>query len=239
MTHILLIPGLICDGHVWAATQAALSPRPAIVADVTMQPTITAMAADLLARHDGALIVAGHSMGGRVAMEMARLAPARMAGLALLNTGIHPRKDGEEAKRQALIDLAFAEGMERLAEHWLPGMMAQGLTPDPQVMAGLTDMVARMTPEIHARQMRALLNRPDASQTIDAYRGPMLLLAAWQDQWSPVAQHEEIARLCPQARLEIIEAAGHFAPVEQPQAVAGLLAQWMSSVLARQTEDAS
>lgn len=239
MTQILLIPGLICDGHVWAATQAALSPLTAIVADVTVQPSITAMAEDLLARHGGALILAGHSMGGRVAMEMARLAPERVVGLALLNTGIHPRKDGEEAKRQALIDLAFAEGMERLAERWLPGMMAEGLTPDPQVMAGLTAMVSRMTPEIHVRQMRALLNRPDASQTIGGYGGPMLLIAARQDQWSPVAQHEEIARLCPQARLEIIEAAGHFAPVEQPQAVAGLLAQWVAAVLARQTEDAS
>jgi pimeloyl-ACP methyl ester carboxylesterase len=54
----------------------------------------------------------------------------------------------------------------------------------------------------------------------------MLLMTGRQDVWSPIAQHEEIARLCPQARLEIIEDAGHFAPVEQAGTVAALLAGW-------------
>jgi len=87
-----------------------------------------------------------------------------------------------------------------------------------------------MTPEIHERQMRALLDRPDASASIGAYTAPLLLMVGRQDQWSPVAQHEAIAQLCTQARLEIIEDAGHFAPVEQPAAVAGLLAGWVRSL---------
>lgn len=230
MTRILLIPGLICDAHVWDAALTALDDLPVTVADVTMQTSIPDMARDLLARHDGPLVVVGHSMGGRVAMEMAHMAPDRIRAMALLNTGIHPRKDGEDAKRQAMIDLAYAQGMDGLAKAWLPGMMAEGLTPDPSVLDGLTHMVCGMTPEIHERQMRALLNRPDASATIGAYGGPMLLIVGRQDQWSPIAQHEAIAQLCPQARLEIIEDAGHFAPVEQPAAVAGLLAGWVRSL---------
>ncbi|MDD7972060.1 alpha/beta fold hydrolase [Roseinatronobacter alkalisoli] len=230
MTRILLIPGLVCDGHVWEATRTALNDLPVSVADVTTQPSITAMANDLLAHHDGPLVVAGHSMGGRVAMEMAHIAPERIRAMALLNTGMHPRKDGEGAKRQSMIDLAYAQGMDGLASAWLPGMMAEGLTPDPEVLDGLTRMVCRMTPEIHERQMRALLDRPDASATISAYTGPMLLIVGRQDQWSPIAQHEAIAQLCPQARLEIVENAGHFAPVEQPAAVAGLLSDWVRSL---------
>jgi len=95
------------------------------------------------------------------------------------------------------------------------------------VLAGLTAMVCRMTPEIHERQMRALLTRPDAAATVGAYTGPLALIAARQDGWSPVSQHEEIARLCPQARLTVIEDAGHFAPVEQPAAVADALLAWV------------
>lgn len=233
MTTILLIPGLICDGHVWAATTAALAPLRPVVADLTTQPTITAMAADLLERHPGPLVLAGHSMGGRVAMEMARLAPARIRAMALLNTGLHPRRPGEEDKRQAMIDLANAHGMAHLAAAWLPGMLAEGLVPDPQVMDGLTRMVLRMTPRIHERQMRALLDRPDAAAALPQFTGPMLLIAAHQDRWSPVAQHEEIARLCPQARLEIVDRAGHFAPVEQPETVALLLADWARPLVAK------
>lgn len=231
MTTVLLIPGLVSDHFVWDAARMALSPLPVAIADVSTQSSIPDMARDLLARHPGRLMIAGHSMGGRVAMEMARMAPGRIAGMALLNTGMHPRREGEEAKRQAMIDLAHAQGMAALAAVWLPGMMNAEAVPDLSLMADLTAMVCRMTPEIHERQLRALLARPDAAATL-AYKGPMLLIVGRQDHWSPVAQHQDIARLCPQARLEIVEDAGHFAPVEQPAAVAVLLANWAHKVVA-------
>lgn len=66
MTRILMIPGLICDGHVWRAAHAALADYDVVVADVTHQPSITAMAEDLLARTPGDLVAIGHSMGARV-----------------------------------------------------------------------------------------------------------------------------------------------------------------------------
>ena len=72
----LLIPGLLCDGVVWAPVLRRL-PK-AQVADLSTQSSITRMAEDLLAAQDGPLRVAGHSMGARVAMEMARLAPERV-----------------------------------------------------------------------------------------------------------------------------------------------------------------
>lgn len=230
MPNLLLIPGLVSDAFVW---QGVLARRPASVADVTTQATITGMAETLLARHAGRLIVAGHSMGGRVAMEMARIAPSRIAGLALLNTGMHPRREGEEAKRQEKIDLAHRLGMPTLAESWLPGMLARGISPDPAVMAGLEAMVCRFSPEVHERQMRALLGRPDAAAHMPAWTGPLLLLTGAEDAWSPVAQHQDIARLCPQARIEIIEDAGHFAPVEQADRVGEIVADWAAEVEAQ------
>lgn len=231
MATVLLIPGLVSDGFVWTAATAALDPLPVVVADVTTQASIEDMARSLLARHEGRLVLAGHSLGGRVAMEMARMAPGRIAGLALLNTGMHPRREGEEAKRQAMIDLAHGQGMAALAAAWLPGMMNAKTAPNPALMADLTAMVCRMTPEIHERQLRALLSRPDAAASL-AYSGPMLLITGAEDAWSPVAQHQDIARLCPQARLEIVPDAGHFAPVEQPGLVARLLADWAKPVVA-------
>jgi pimeloyl-ACP methyl ester carboxylesterase len=229
MARVLLIPGLLSDAHVW---QGALAVMDAEVADVTTQASIPDMAADLLARHPGPLLVAGHSMGGRVAMEMGRLAPDGILGMALLNTGIHARRDGEEAKRQTLIDLAYRGGMAELARVWLPPMLSQDRAPEAAVLAGLTEMVCRMTPEIHERQMRALLNRPDAAATVGAWTGPLALIAARQDGWSPVSQHQDIARLCPQACLTVIEDAGHFAPVEQPDAVADALLAWLKECTA-------
>ncbi|MEJ1990304.1 MAG: alpha/beta hydrolase [Maritimibacter sp.] len=85
----------------------------------------------------------------------------------------------------------------------------------------------RKNPDLHARQINALVHRPDASAYLATITCPVLLVVGRQDQWSPVAQHQDMLRLLPDARLEIIENAGHFAPVEQPDVVAGLLAEFL------------
>ena len=88
----LLIPGLVCDRSVW---QSVLNRLPdAIVPDLTGHRHLTAMARHCLGLAEGPFRVAGHSMGARVAMEMARLEPRRIERLALLDTGIHPLREG-------------------------------------------------------------------------------------------------------------------------------------------------
>jgi pimeloyl-ACP methyl ester carboxylesterase len=185
------------------------------------------MAEDVLAAHNGPLAVAGHSMGARVALEMVRLAPERIVKLALLDTGVHPRKAGEEARRKEVIDLAFDEGMEALAEQWLPPMVHPDRHEDRALMETLTAMVMRMTPELHERQITALLNRPEAAAVLEKVTCPTLFLVGRQDAWSPVSQHEDMLRILPHAHLVVIEDAGHFAPVERPEDVTEALVQWL------------
>lgn len=224
---ILLLPGLLCDATVWEPVAAVLAARHRVaIGAFPTQDSLTDMAQAMLGAHPGPLWVAGHSMGGRVAMEMARIAPGRVARLALLDTGIHPRREAEMPKRQEMVALAHRDGMAALAAVWLPPMVHPDRHGDADLMGRLTAMVLRMDADLHERQIRALVNRPDASRTIGAYSGPMALIVGRQDAWSPVSQHEDIARLCPQAVLTIVEDAGHFAPVERPEPVARALAAW-------------
>ncbi|GGD20401.1 alpha/beta fold hydrolase [Sinisalibacter lacisalsi] len=219
---VLLIPGLLCDAYTW---EPVLDRIEAEVADLSTEDSIGQMARDCLGRHPGKLRVAGHSMGARVAMEMARIAPERIDRLALLDTGIHPLKEGEREKRDEIVRFAYENGMEALAARWLPPMVHEP-NQTPELMKGLTDMVLRRDADLHARQIKALVDRPDAASYLTGITCPTLLVVGRQDQWSPVAQHEEMLALLPDARLEIVEDAGHFAPVEQPEAVARLVAEF-------------
>ncbi len=227
MPQILLIPGLLCDATVWRPLLDRLGPM-AGVADLSTQDNLTTMAQDCLRQNPGPLRVAGHSMGARVAMEMARLAPDRIDRLALLDTGIHPLRDGEIAKRDDIVQFAYDHGMSALAERWLPGMVHEQNQKNDAIMQALTAMVLRKTPDLHARQIKALVDRPDASAYLSQIHCPVLLMVGRHDQWSPVTQHEKMLQLLPNARLEIIDDAGHFAPVEQPGAVADILADFLS-----------
>lgn len=223
----ILIPGLLCDRLVWEPVLARLPA--AVVADLSTQDNLTQMARDLLAQHSGTLRVAGHSMGARVAMEMARLAPDRIERLALLDTGIHPLRPEEPAKRAAIVQFAYDNGMAALCDRWLPPMVHDANHANTAMMGALRAMVLRMDPDLHARQIKALVDRPDAAAYLAQITCPVLLVVGRQDAWSPVSQHEDMLALVPQARLEIIENAGHFAPIEQPQAVGDVLVPFLKA----------
>ncbi|GAB4356128.1 MAG: alpha/beta hydrolase [Oricola sp.] len=227
MKTLVLVPGLLSDAIVWKPLADAAAGLFRIhVADVSGGTSITGMAETILGEVAGPLVVAGHSMGGRVAMEMARIAPERVKGLVLANTGHHPKRDGEEVKRQAMIDLGY-ESMEKLAAQWLPPMVDPARSGDEALMAKLTAMVLRADAEQHERQIRALIARPDASAYLKDIACPVLLVTARQDAWSPIAQHEEIAGAVADAELVTIEHAGHFAPVERPEETTAAIMAWL------------
>ena len=218
---IFLLPGLLCDAEVWSHQSAAVSEFAEIVIpDFRFVRSIPAMAQLVLDKAPDRFSVAGHSMGGRVALEIFRMAPERVERLALLDTGIHPRKPGERAGRQELVELARREGMAALAARWLPPMLHRN---QAALLASLTEMVKRSTPETFDNQQRALLDRPNARTVLSSIRCPTLVLCGLEDAWSPVGQHEEIAALISGSKLLVIEECGHMSPVEQPAAVTNAL----------------
>jgi len=128
---LVLLPGLMCDEAVWAPS---LSGLPAgwepWVADSGLCNSLQAMAEAVLAgAPQGPFALAGHSMGGRVALEVVRVAPQRVSHLALLDTGHTPRAAGEAGaeearKRYALLELARTQGVRTMAQTWVQGMVA-------------------------------------------------------------------------------------------------------------------
>lgn len=230
---VLFLPGLLCDASVFAAQRAALAGlADTVVADFSSEDSIADMAQAALSLCDGQLAVVGHSMGARVAMEICRIAPRRVECLCLMDTGVHPRRDGEAAQRQVLVDLAFEQGMAALADRWLPPMVHEARAGDRGLMAPLRAMVMRATPEQHARQIRALLDRPDARPLLATIRCPTLVMVGRQDRWSPLAQHVEIADAIAGAEFVVIEDSGHMTPVEQPDQVCTALLRWLGIAVA-------
>ena len=226
---LYLLPGLLCDASVWQPQVRDLADiTETRIADFYGFDSLTEMARSVLAGAPAHFAVAGHSMGARVALEIIRLAPERVERLALLDTGVHPRREGEAEKRQILVNLAFEKGMEALAAAWLPPMVHPKRQKDMELMGPLTEMVCGATPEIFSRQVKALLNRPDAASSLGAIKCPVLVACGRQDTWSPLVQHEEIAAAIPHAKLSIFEESGHMATVEAPETVNAALRDWLA-----------
>jgi pimeloyl-ACP methyl ester carboxylesterase len=225
---LCLLPGLLCDATVWGPQVQALGAENEIyIPDFWGLSSFEDMARKVLAETEGPLAVAGHSMGGRVALEMWRLAPERIERLALLDTGFHPSTPQEEPQRMALVRLAYEKGMGAVADRWLPHMVHPDRLKDAALMEPLRAMVMRATPEIFEGQQRAGLTRPDATGYLPKIVCPTLIVCGLQDEWSPADRHVDMAGRIKGSRLELIDHCGHMVSVEQPEAVTRVLASWL------------
>lgn len=237
MQPLILLCGLLCDETIWADVPNRL----AGVADVRIMSfggcsSIGGMADKVLAAAPRHFAVAGHSMGGRVALEVWRRAQERVAALGLLNTGVHPTRDAEYDSRSLLVRIARTHGMAALAAEWLPPMMGASPARIAELMPSLTAMVERSTPDSFAGQINALLTRPDARAVLPTIDVPTLLLSGTNDTWSSLSQHADMQRSVPHATLVEIAGAGHMAPIERPDAVARALKAWLAVLRAAQPE---
>jgi pimeloyl-ACP methyl ester carboxylesterase len=230
--HLLLLPGLSCNHEVWKHQARTFSDLASVrIADYGSCDSIADMAGVALRLAPERFALAGHSMGGRVALEIVRRAPSRVAGLALLDTGYQPWKPGavgerERADRMALVELAQTKGMHAMARRWVQNMVHPARLSDAALINSIVEMFGRRTPEIFAAQIKALLNRPDFTSALSQIECPTLVLCGREDAWSPVVRHRDIAARIRGSMLAIIENCGHMAPVERPLAVAAAMQKW-------------
>lgn len=231
-TPIVFLPGLLCDAAVWAPQMAALD-RSATVVAYGRANSLTAMAQlALQAAPPGRFALAGHSMGGRVAFELIRIAPERVERLALLDTGCHPLAEGaagetERAGRMRLLALSRRDGMRAMAADWARGMVHASHIGSP-VFEAVLDMFERRNPDVFEAQIQALLTRPDATPQLAAIACPTLLLTGEHDAWSPPAQHQRMQQAIPGAQLVVVPQCGHMSTLEAPASVTAALAGWLS-----------
>jgi pimeloyl-ACP methyl ester carboxylesterase len=231
---LILVPGLMCDATVWRNQIAALGSRHNIqVAEHGQADSLAVMAQQILSRAPPRFALAGHSMGGRVALELLAMAPERVSRLALLDTGLGalpagPEGERERAVRSALLDLARREGMLVMGRQWARGMVHPAHLTNADLMDEIHQMIARSTVAQFEAQIRSLLHRPDRSNLLAQIHVPTLVLCGQEDAWSPLAQHELLARGIANSTLVAVPHCGHMSTMEQPAAVNAELSQWLS-----------
>jgi len=234
-TSLLLVPGLMCDHASWAPMLPYLNPH---IAHTTLDhgdaDSLVAMAERILENAPAVFDLAGHSMGGRVALEVMRLAPQRVRRLALLGTGYRAKESGEAGadelrKRQVLLDIARAQGVRAMAVEWVKPMVAPSRLSDPIFVEQIIAMICRKSEDIFKRQIKALIERPDASNVLSHIQIPTLVMAGAFDGWATPAQHQEIADLIPsKPDVAVTGPSGHMMMMEEPQLVAHHFNQWLA-----------
>lgn len=225
----VILPGLLCDGRMFDGQLRGLDRAVVVSGHYGGADRLPAMADYALRQMPPLCVLIGHSMGARVALEVWRRAPERVAALVLADNGVHLPQPGEREKRMALLDLGRREGVGALVAEWLPPMIGPRHRDDYPLVAMLTEMCASAGVETYAAQIEALLHRPEVESLLPTIGCPALVITGSDDAWSPPAQHATIAAALPGSRLVVIDGAGHMLPAEMPDAFNAAVRTWLKA----------
>jgi len=227
---LLLLPGLMCDAAVWKAQAEAFQTDHEVrIPSFHGLDSFDAMAAAALAMTDGQpFALAGHSMGGRVAMLVASMVPDRVQRLALLDTAAHLPTPDERDKRMGLVAIGERDGIEAVIESWLPPMIAPHRRDDRVLWGEIAAMIRRAGVATLRGQQTALLTRRDGFAQLDTVRAPTTFITGAEDGWSPPEQHRQMQAHVSGSTLTIVPDCGHMAPMEAPEAINSAFAQWLA-----------
>ncbi len=178
----------------------------------------------------------GYSMGGRVAIALAILAPERLSALILesVSPGI---RDAGARRERAVADAALAtaieqDGIEPFVDRWerLPLFASQAALPEP-VRQDLRAQRLRNSPVGLANSLRGLGQgvQPPMHDYLQQIRVPTLLIVGGLDP-AYCALGQEMRALIPQARMEVVPDAGHAVHLEQPEPFRAHVLEFLSQV---------
>ncbi|KQM18982.1 hypothetical protein ASE49_07640 [Novosphingobium sp. Leaf2] len=203
---------MLCDGQLWSRQIMDLSPDTAIeLADLTLDESIAAMAARVLARAPARFAAAGVGLGGHVALEIMRQAPDRIDRLALIGTR------GTSDRRVRLAEQHGSLATAPLADPTLTPL----ISGQAQAMA---DRIGR---DVFARQQRALLARPAIDDMLGSIAVPTLVAVGDRDRICTRSDALALHARIPGATFMTIADCGHLAPLERPGAVTQALRGWL------------
>lgn len=227
---ILLIPGLACTSRLYEAQLPALwQIGPVTVTNHTGAGSMAAVAQSILAHARPRFHMVGLSMGGYVAFEILRQAPARVARLALLDTGSRADAPEQTERRKKLIAIAEKDRLTLVNELLWPLLFHESRMPDAELRAIADAMLLETGAENFVLQQQALMSRPDSRSGLGSISSKTLVVVGDGDRLTPPELSHEIAAGIPGAKLETVAACGHLSTLERPEAVTKLLAGWLSA----------
>jgi len=225
---VVLVPGLNCSARLYAEQIPALWQfGPVTVGDHRRDDSMAAIARRILADAPPRFALAGLSMGGYIAFEILRQAAARVAKLALLDTGAGAEVAERTAQRKPLIALAQQGRFAEITDDQFPLLVHRSRHGDAALKAQVRAMNQETGPEAYCRQQHAIMGRPDSRPGFAAISCPTLVLVGDEDQLTPPALAHEMAGGIPGAQLVVIPECGHLSTMERPQEVTQALLDWM------------
>lgn len=225
---LVLLPAMLTDAGLWRRQSEALAAVGRVDAlDLVGARSIAAMADRVLDAAPPEFALAGLSLGGMVAMEVALRAPERVTRLALVGTSARAPTEQQRAFWVGLGASARQDGVRATTRRQLLDVLR---TPGRHDDSTLNDEILSLAERVglagFLEQLAMQASRVDMQQRLAAIGCPTLVVRGALDALCSDTMHEEICSAVPGARYVRIPECGHLATLEQGPAITALLDYW-------------
>jgi 3-oxoadipate enol-lactonase len=172
--------------------------------------------------------IAGHSLGGYVALAFARMFSERVTRLALVCSRIAADTPEIAEKRRetaAALDRGAPLPPETIARLLAPETPSQR----PGVAVRAAELAGRIDPRGAAAMLRGMAMRVPSDDIAGDLDVPVLVRAGGRDQVVPLKEARATARAFPRGRLVVCERSGHLPMLEEPEAVTAALEELLAT----------
>jgi 3-oxoadipate enol-lactonase len=190
--------------------------------------TVADMAADIASLLDhlkiGKAVVAGHSMGGYVALAFARAYPQRLLGLGMISSQLLADPPDRREGRYKTAEEVAQKGVHGVADNMTPKLSA-----DARVQMFVRGVIEMQKAAGVIGALKAMAQRPDSTSLFSNLTIPVLVIHGDADALIPVERAREMKAALASANYAELKALGHMPMMENPQAVGEALKFFMKS----------
>ena len=231
MSQFVFVPGLLCTDALFPAQFKAFEGIATTqTADTLGMNSIDEMAEKLLDDVTGSFALLGFSMGGYVALEVARRAPDRVTGLALVSTSAQPDTEEKRKQRQGLVELSHIGKFKGVTPRLLPRFFSPDALQDEAKTSIVITMGEAVGKDNFILQQQAIMGRRDQRPYLPSFTKPSIVICGELDVLTPPDHAVEMAELLPNSRLHLLENIGHMSTIEAPDAVNHHLLDWYNQL---------
>jgi len=164
--------------------------------------------------------IAGHSMGGYIALAFVRLFPERVSGLGLVASQVVADTDERKQGRYKSAAEVAEHGIGSVVE-----MMTPKFTPDERLQSYARQSMERQQPAAYIGALKAMAERVDSTPLLSSLNFPVVIVHGDADALVPIDRAREVKTALPQAHLVEISGAGHMPMMEDKEKTAEALRQ--------------
>ena len=164
--------------------------------------------------------IAGHSMGGYIALAFARLYPERISGLGLVSSQVlADPPDRKEGRYKSAADVA-ENGIRGVVD-----AMTTKFTNDPSLQKFARENMEKQSPSAYIGALKAMAERGDSTSLLGTMQYPVVIVHGNADVLIPVERGREVKAAIAHAHFVELDGIGHLPMLEAKEETVQALSQ--------------